>query len=315
MEIVDRLTAFLYKSRLIRCIDYVDYRFLLPSLYYLPVRMSERLVQWRGLIRYALDMDWRSVAVGHPHIKRDTEKALKFLCGEHVYNRKMVLERFIHQSREEMEAIFYRGKENWPRKVIFENFDSFLSIREQKRGLVLLSAHYDSCIAGITFFGNKGFTVNIFFDDIVYDPQVPQYMQRFFRTKYKNIEKYLNGGIFISKNNLKDIYSRLSKGEIFIVVSDVLNQPQGIKVQFMNKECTAPYGALKIPLKTNSYLGAFITLWEGNGVYRTICATPALLSEAEDPVEVVRGYYRFLTDIVLKAPERWWASDKLLEYC
>ena len=114
MEIVDRLTAFLYKSRLIRCIDYVDYRFLLPSLYYLPVRMSERLVQWRGLIRYALDMDWRSVAVGHPHIKRDTEKALKFLCGEHVYNRKMVLERFIHQSREEMEAIFYRGKENWP---------------------------------------------------------------------------------------------------------------------------------------------------------------------------------------------------------
>ena len=315
MEIADGLTKFLYKNGIIKYIDYVDYRFLLPSLYYLPIRVSEQLAQLRGLMRYVLDMDWRSVAIGRPHVKSDTERALKFLCGENAYVRKMVLMRFIHQSREEMEAIFYRGKGNWPRKVIFENLGSFQAVRERKKGLVLLSAHYDSSIAGITFLANEGFTVNIFFDDIVYDSRVPQYIQDFFRKKYRNIEKYLNGGIFISKKNLKDIYGRLSEGQIFIVVSDVLNRPQGIKVRFMNKECTAPYGALKIPLKTNSYLGAFITLWEGRGVYRTICATPTLISEAENPVEVVRGYYQFLTDMILKAPERWWASDKLREFC
>jgi lauroyl/myristoyl acyltransferase len=315
MEIADGLIALLYKHKIVRCVDRIDYRFLLPSLYYLPVSISERLAQCRGLMRYALDVDWRSVAVGRPHIKRDTERALKFICGENAYGRNMLLKRFMHQSREEMEAIFYRGKENWPRKVVFENLESFQSVREQKKGLVLLSAHYDSSIAGITFLANEGFTVNIFFDDIVYDPQVPEYIRSFFRTKYRNIEKYLNGGIFISKKNLKDIYGRLSEGQTFIVVSDVLNRPQGIKVQFMKKECTAPYGALKIPLKTNSYLGAFITLWEGKGVYRTICAAPTLVSEAENPVEVVRGYYRFLTDMILTAPERWWASDKLLEFC
>lgn len=311
---MNRINRFLYRYKLTRCIDYIDFTFLLPSLRYFPANVSERLSRYRGVMRYLLDMDWRSISIGYPHIKNDTRKALGLMCDRPIDLDRKLVKRFIHQSREEMEAIFFSGKKNWPKNVIFENLESLISVKKRGKGIILLGAHYDSCIAGITFFGRRGFTVNIFFDEIVYDPRVPKYIRKFFRTKYGNIAKYLNGGVFISKKNMKDIYGRLSKGEMFIVVSDVLNFPRGVKVRFMNRECIAPYGALRIALKTGSYLGAFATLHEGDSVYRTICASPTLMSEVEDPEETLRKYYSFLSDIMLKSPERWWACDKLLEF-
>ena len=132
--------------------------------------------------------------------------------------------------------------------------------------------------------------------------------------KYGSITKYLNGGAFITKKNMKGIYDRLSKGEVLIILSDVLNFPDGVKVRFMDRECIAPSGAIRISLKTNAYLSAFVTLHEGSGIYKTICATPTLISEAGDPEKALQGYYSFLSNMMMKAPERWWACDKLLEF-
>lgn len=314
MEIIGRLNKFLYGSGITKCIDFLDFSFLLPSLRFFPVRMSERLSKYRGLARYYLDMDWRSISVGRPHIKDDTKKALSLISADKSDLTKRVVQRFINQSREEMEAVFFAGKKKWPKEVLYENIEGLIAARESGRGLILLSSHYDSCVAGITFLGRRGFTVNIFFDEIVYDPRVPKYLQRFFMKKYGNMAKHLNGGIFISMRNIKDIYGRLSKGETFIVVADVMNFPQGVKVSFMNTECIAPSSALRIALKTNSYLGAFVTMHEGNGVYRMVFASPTLVSQAGDPEKVFRGYYAFLNDCMMKSPERWWVCDKLLEF-
>jgi len=311
---MNRINRFLYKCKLTKCIDYMDFTFLLPSFRYFPTNVSERLSKYRGMMRYLLDMDWRSVSIGYPHIREDTRNALALIMNDRTDLERKVVKRFIHQSREEMEALFFQGKEGWPNKVLYENLESFLSVKEQGHGLIVLGAHYDSCGAGAAFFGKQGFTVNILFDEIVYDPRVPQHIQRFFKTKYGNIGKYLNGGEFIPKKNLKEIYSRLSRGEMVIALSDVMNLPQGVKVRFMNRECIAPSGALRISLKTNSYLGAFATLHEGSGVYRTICAPPTLMAGAKDPEEILRKYLTFLSDIMLQSPERWWACDKFLEF-
>jgi len=314
MDIISKVNKFLYRSRLIRCIDFLDFSLLLPSLRFFPVRMSEQLSKYRGLVRYFLDMDWRSISIGQPHIRHDTRQALSMICTNDSDLENKVVQRFINQSREEAEAVFFAGKNKWPREIIFDNIEPLITARETGKGLILLSSHYDSCVAGITFLGRKGFRVNIFFDETVYDPRVPKYLQRFFRKKYGNIAKYLNGGIFISMRNIREVYGRLLKGETFIVVSDVLNFPQGIKVKFMNGEYLAPDSTLRMALKTNSYLGAFVALHEGNGVYRMVFASPTLVSEAEDPEKIFRGCYAFLNDCMMKSPERWWVCDKLLEF-
>jgi lauroyl/myristoyl acyltransferase len=314
MEPLSRLNQFLYRSRIIKGIDFLDFSFLLPALRFLPARMSEQLSKYRGLVRYFLDMDWRSISMGQPHIRQATKEALSRICTNCSDLEKKVAQRFINQSREETEAVYFAGKKKWPREIIFDNIEPLVALRETGRGLVLLSAHYDSCVAGITFLGRKGFRVNIFFDEIVYDTRVPKYLQRFFRKKYSNMARYLNGGNFISMRNISEIYRRLSKGETFIVVSDVMNFPNGIKVNFMNDEYTAPDGALRIALKTNSYLGAFVTLYEGNGVYRMVFSPPTLVSRADDPGKAVQGCYAFLSGYMMKSPERWWVCDKLLEF-
>jgi lauroyl/myristoyl acyltransferase len=308
------VVSFLYRTGLIRLIDYLDTRLLMPPLRHLPIGLAERIANWRGRYRYILDMDWRSIALGQPRVRAETEKALEVLCGPGTDIRSRVRSRFLHQSREEMEATFFAGRKDWPRKVVYENLESFRAVQEEGRGLVLLSAHFDSCVAGITFLGSEGFRVNIYYDDIVYDSRVPRHIQDFFRYKYGGMESRANGGTMVAKSALKDVYARLLKGELFVMVSDVLNRPEGVPVTFLNRPCAAPLGTLRIAQKTDSSLGAFVTRWEGKGVYRTICATPPRLSPATEPEAVLAKYYAFLSEQILASPERWWASDKMLEF-
>ncbi len=303
-----------FVSKLLRWLDILDFVLVLNALKHLPVPIAEWLSNIRGFIRYVFDLDWRSTSIGFPFVRGNTMKAYSsFICPPDKH--KKVRERFIHQAREELEAKFIScRKKQWPVKVVYENIASLNKVRQEGRGLILLAAHFDSSIAGSTFLGDLGFDVNIFYDDIVYDSRVPMTFQKFFREKYKAIQTHYNKGIFISRRNIREIYPRLKKGEIFILMSDVLNVSGALSVEFLNQRYEASDKALRLALKTGAYIGAYVTVWEGHGSYRTILSDPVLPSRSMGPNYAIQQGYTFLSEFILKSPERWWVADTLVGF-
>lgn len=309
------LISGMYRTRLYRVFDFIDYSLVLNILKYLPIRVSERLALFRGIIRYFFDLDWRSSCLGYPFLKQNTARAFSAFLDS-PSPEKMVLERFMHQSREELEGkLFSQHRKHWPVEVTYENFAAFQRISEEGKGIILLTAHFDSSIAGSVFLGDLGFNINIFHDEVVYDSRVPGVFQRFFREKYRGMQSRYNCGTFIQRRNLREIYYRLEKGEVFVWLHDVvLNMEGKIDVEFLKEHYKAPNSALKIARDTGSYIGAYVTLWEGSGRYRTIFSEPRLPSQFQNPAEVLRECYAFLSDAILRRPERWWIADTLCEY-
>lgn len=301
-------------SKLLRGLDILDFALILNALKHLPVPVAEWLSNIRGQVRYAFDLDWRSTSIGYPFVRGNTLKAYNSFTGS-PDNHKKARERFIHQSREELEAKFIScGKKQWPAKVVYENLASLNKVRQEGRGLILLAAHFDSSVAGSAFLGDLGFDVNIFYDDIVYDGRVPMTFQKFFREKYKAMQTHYNKGTFISRRNIREIYPRLMKGEIFILMSDVLNVSGTLSVEFLKQRYEASDKALRLALKNGAYIGAYVTVWEGHGSYRTILSDPVLPSQAMDPNYAIQKCYTFLSEFILKAPERWWVADTLVGF-
>lgn len=309
------IASFIYKTRLNNIIDFLDYVVVLRLMCSLPVRTAERLAALRGHLRYFFDLDWRSSCLGYPFVREKTLRAFSSFIDPSSIDKK-VQGRFVHQSLEELEAmLFSRHGKNWPREVIYENIEPLKIIQEEGKGIILLTAHFDSSVAGSVFLGDLGVNVNIYYDEIVYDSRVPCYFQNFFRKKYSAIKSHYNDGDFISRKNLKGLHRRLKQGEVFIWLYDVLlNLPGRINVRFLGKNYRAPDNALRIALSTGSYIGAYVTIREGDGNYRTVFSKPVLPSELDDPGDAIREACSFLSGWILKSPERWWAADTLCDY-
>jgi lauroyl/myristoyl acyltransferase len=280
----------------------------------LPLTVAEHIAILRGRLRYYLDLDWRSSCLGHPFVRQKTFEAFSSMDVDTQCQNK-VKERFVSQSREELEAkLFSCTNSGWPRKISYENLHYLYEIQKEGKGIILLTAHFDSSVAGSIFLGNLGFNVNIFYDEIVYDARVPQFFQKFFSSKYSAMQSHYNKGIFISKKNIKHIYPRLKEGQIFVWLSDILNVGGEIEIEFLHRHFMVPDAALRIALRTGSYVGAYIVKWEESGRYRMIFSKPCLPSALEKPEKALRECYVFLSSSILSCPERWWVADKMLEF-
>jgi lauroyl/myristoyl acyltransferase len=252
--VMDTLRLLIYRTRLFRLLDFLDFALFLNVLKYLPVRLAEKLSALRGSLRYLLDLDWRSSCLGHPFIRGNTAMVYSTLISPPDVE-KAVRDRFVHQSREEMEAKLHTRR--WPRKVEYENLHAIQDVQQTGRGLILLTAHFDSSIAGAAFLGDLGYNVNLFVDEIVYDDRVPAYFQNHFRNKYNAMQDRFNNGVIISQKSLRESYRRLQNGEILVWLYDsILGIPGDIDVDLIKKPYRASDSVLKIARKTGSYIGA-----------------------------------------------------------
>jgi lauroyl/myristoyl acyltransferase len=311
---MDRLTRCIYGTKFYYPLEAVNYS-LLRLCKFLPVSMSEAVARTRGNLRYFLDLDWKSTSLGYPFVRENTEKAMGLISSSGC-THSSVRERFVHQSREELEGILCSlpvGR--WPQKVEFENIHFVEEVREKGHGLILLTAHFDSSISGSIFLADLGYTVNLFYDDVVYDKAVPFFLRSFFHDKYAAMRRRFNDGDMISRDNLMEVHRRLRKGEILVWLYDILlSRPGTIEVEFLRRRYAAPDSVVKMALQTNSYLGAYLTQWLGNGRYRTSFMKPVLPSENANPNSFIREYYAFLSDFITASPERWWIADALINF-
>lgn len=310
------LTRVFYRLRLYLLVEYLDFRLFLRLLRGLPIELAECLSRVRGYVRYLLDLDWKSTCLGYPFMRDRTREALVSIFGiERVNAERLVISRFIHQSREEYEAMMFSTKgKGWPKKAVFENLKPIQQLQQNRKGIVFLTAHFDSSVAGSIFIGDLGYNVNIFYDDIVFDRRVKNFIQEFFRNKYSGMQSHFNSGTFISAKDLRSIYKRLKDGEIFIWLSDVMNTGNRIVVNFLGHEFYANDGPLRIAMKTDSALSAYITEWLGKGEYKTTFMTPLMPNSLSNPEKALQDCYDFMSQFITKTPERWWIVDASLDF-
>jgi lauroyl/myristoyl acyltransferase len=295
----------------------VDYGMLLPALARTPLVVGEPLAYLRGLLQGLFDYEWRSMAQGRRYIRAATYQAMNFLLPE-AGKRQWVsatLLRFMHNSREEWQACLF-GSPVMSRiagRSSVEGLERLLEIRDEGRGLVLVSCHFDSFCMGMVLLGMNGLRTNVVITAIVEDPRVHPMVRRFFQRKYRGMERHMGGRMVSYEVNLRFFYRALERGETVILLGDIPGSKPRAHIPFLGRNFNMPLGAWHMARKTGSPLGAYVCLHQAPGTYRVVCHPPEEVG-SRDPVEALTPVYAFLETWIKRFPERWVAAELLPGY-
>ncbi len=296
-------------------LEWLDMKAVMPVISRLPLGTAHRCSDFRGLLRYHLDCDWRSACLGFSFVKGNTRSVLKNVF--HVGSVEQALrKRFKVQSREELEGFFILNQRpSWPVEHRLSPADWFDGI-PRNRGIVLIGSHFDSSWAGMGFISRYGRPVNAVYDKIVFDPRVFSFFQEYFRKKYHGIIRLYNGGTLLSAEDLRqEGAKRLNRGEIIIFFADVPRKDRGIPIKFLGRKVLVPFGAFSYAMRTNAFLSVYVTKYLAPGRYHTVLDRPIEVNSGMDIEELARNSYGFLEDMIRSDPGSWWGADTFAEYC
>lgn len=296
-----------------------DYGTLLPFMAKLPLYFGEKLAEMRGFIHAITDYDWRSAALKQKYVRTRTYQAMQMLLPQ--ANRFELAfktaKRFVHNSREEWQGAVFgqqQAMSEIARRSHVEGLDELLDIQKQKRGMILMTSHYDSFAMGIALLGVFGLTINGLSSKVVEDPRVQPVVRDFFHKKYSDMGYYIRGGkIAHYENNMRFFYHALERGETVVILGDIPGDSRAVPISFLGKTFRMPLGAWSMAKKTESLIGAFICTHQKIGTYRIECLSPKEI-DPDNPVETMLPIYKFLETRIRQAPERWVAADLLPSY-
>jgi len=312
-------SGFLYRLRwgVWRLLHTLDYTLFLPLLGWLPLSLGYALAAVRGGINARTERDWRSMMMRTRHIARQSASGFQALMpaadGQQIDD--LVHERFTTESREEFEGrLIIAGRVAHLRCHIGPA--AFLSqCQRRERGLVLLTPHFDSFILGVVFLGRAGVKINLMSslgdDSSRFNPGV----YRHFVTKYKSMERYLNGGRVVPMEaGPRAFYQMLARRECVVIVGDVPlagDNTTGATPLFLGQRRLLSGGALRMAQKTGSDIGAFVCRFDSHGQSgRGYTLTGSALKHASDP-DALDHAYAFLSEQIMATPGRWWGADLL----
>ena len=296
-----------------------DYGMLLPFMAKLPLFLGENLAKIRGVIHAIADYDWRSMALRHNYVRTRTYQAMQMLLPkantvELAFKTAM---RFVHNSREEWQGAVFghqRLMSEIAGRSYAEGLDELLEIQKQKRGMILMTSHYDSFAMGIALLGVFGLTINGLSSNVVEDPRVHPSVMDFFHKKYSDMGNYMRGGKIVHyENNLRFFYNALQQGETVVILGDTPGISKSVPISFLGKTFKMPLGAWLMAKKTKSVIGAFICRHQKTGTYRIECLCPKEI-DPESPENTMLPIYQFLETRIRQAPERWVAAELLPAY-
>ncbi|MDX1491948.1 MAG: hypothetical protein R3332_11730 [Pseudohongiellaceae bacterium] len=292
-----------------------DYGLALPLIGRLPLPLAYRLSAIRGACNAILKRDWRSLVMQTRHVARHSTLAYREICPEksHAQIVSMVKQRYKAESREEFEAKLICNQ-RVHELTCSSDAESFIKqYRESAKGLVLLTPHFDSFILGVVFLGRLGLKVNLMsslapgaqeWDSAIYKHVV---------SKYESMEPYLNGGKVVPLEvGMRPFYQMLKRKEILVILGDVPlggdnNTP--LEARFINKTRRLSGGPYRMAQKTDSNLASFVCEYK-SGTQYSLTISDVFNLESSD---CVQNAYDFLSEQILRAPEKWWASYLLSE--
>jgi lauroyl/myristoyl acyltransferase len=297
----------------VRMAHKVDFGWLLPLMARLPLRLGYTLSGLRGRINAETGRDWRSVALGTRHIYRQSMAGFAQLPGSHSVEvtRQWVEQRFETEARDEFEAqlVAARRLDHLSCRFVPARAEQLCSNR--RRGLVLLTPHFDSFYLGIAFLAQaSGARINSMSSAVTQDSRVDPAVGRHFDRKYRGLEHYLNGGMVLDiEAGLRPFYRMLQNHETLVVLGDAPVLPNGasMTVDFLGAQRLIAAGALRLAQRSGSDLGGYVCRYLEQGRYELeMC--PA--GPSDDP-ETIGRIYRFFSAQILAQPGLWWAADLL----
>jgi len=297
--------------RLVRLAHHADFRWFLPWIGKLPLPLAYMLADWRGRINAASGRDWRSVALGFRHIRRQSLLAYEEIGGSTSQRKQWCKQRFVTEARDEFEAQLLTARRLHELNCTFEPTGIGTLFANRSRGLVLLTPHFDSFYLGIAFLAQAtGTRVNSMSSAVSSDPRADRAVSKHFEQKYRSLETYLNGGKVPNiEDGMRPFYRMLERNETLVVLGDAPVLPNGatLNVTFLGGQRTLAGGALRLAQKSGSDIGGFVCRMVRPGHYAVAWCEAG---PANDPKSLQRVYDLFNRSI-LAAPGRWWGADLL----
>lgn len=290
-----------------------DYGLALPLIARLPHRWSHWLARIRGRLNAYFGRDWAELTLGFSYIAGRTAKTSQLLWPGQDAGR-LTVKRYETVSREELDAVLIRNGNIGQFHVELSGLKNMLDQTDGGRGLVVLTAHFDSFILGMLGLGLCGRRTFVTTSNVVQDSRVNPVLADFFRQKYAGAGKYLQGGSFLHvESSLPTFYRALKHHETVVVVADAPAAADGPGewVRWFGSERKLANGALRMATETNSLMSAMVCLTDDSGNVQWFCA------EVVDPACDSFAYaklFTFLETVILQNPGRWWASH-LLQDC
>lgn len=299
--------------RWVRVAHHADYAWFLPFIARLPLRLAYGLSALRGWINALGGRDWRSVALGFRHIRRQSLLGYELLplATTTMTRQRWCRQRFATEARDEFEAQWMAARRFDELQCEFVPAELAFYAQHQQRGLILLTLHFDSFYLGSAFIARAtGRVINSMSSAVSQDPRVDPAVTRHFEHKYRSLEPYVNGGKVLDMEvGLRPFYRMLERAQTLIVLGDAPVLPNGaaMTVNFLGAKRLIAGGALRLAERTDSDLGAYICRYRSPGRYEVkLCP----IGPAKDP-ETLARIYEFFNSHILNQPGLWLAADLL----
>lgn len=301
-----------YQWKAARWLHHLDFAHLLPLMARLPLPLGYTLARWRGALNGATGRDWRSMALGFRHIWKQSRTAYQELAPEATEQQldHWRSQRFVSEAMDEFEARLLAAGRGLELSCEFDPPDALDLCRNRGRGLIMLTAHFESFFLGTSLLARSGESVNIMTSAVTQDPRVDKAVREHFTAKYQDMEQYLNGGKVVEMEaGLRPFYDMLKRREILMMLGDAPVLPNGasMTVRFLGGTRTIAGGCLRLAQRTDSDIGGFICVPVRKGHYRMMFCPPG---PADDP-QTIERIYDFFTQHIMANPGGWWASDLL----
>jgi lauroyl/myristoyl acyltransferase len=291
----------------------VDYGWVLPLMARLPVAMGRWLSACRGRLNARLGRDWAELSLGIHYIGERTAQAAAQLWPA-LTPRDVVQDRYIQSAHEEWHGMLIQQGRLLDLHLDLSALQNMLKQRDKQRGLVVLTAHFDSFIVGMMGLGLCGETTSVTTSNVYKNPQVHPAVQAFFDRKYRAGEHHLGGGRFMHvETSTRSLMKALRRNETLVVVADApaAANGNGLWLSWLGEERKLADGALRMALDSGSQLCAMVCVTDDDGRVRWLC------SDIHDPLtdsDSAAKCFAHLERAILAHPGHWWAAHLLNDY-
>ena len=291
----------------------MDYGWILPLMARLPVPMGRWLSTGRGRLNARWGRDWAELSLGMQYIADRTAQAATQLWPA-IDPGWIVRERYIQSAQEEWHSMMIQKGRLLDLDLDLSSIKVMLRQRDRHRGLLVVTAHFDSVFLGVMGLGLCGETTSVTTSNVCKNPKVHSSVQTFFDRKYRAGEHHMGGGQFMHvETSTRALMKALRRHEALVVVADApaAANSSGLWLNWLGKERKLADGAWRMALDSGSQLCAMVCLTDDKGRVRWLC------SDIHDPMtdsDSAAKCFAHLERAILAHPGHWWAAHLLNDY-
>lgn len=291
------------------------YGAILPVLSRLPLSAGRVLAGHLGRLYARLGLDWRTVWHQENDVAGRTRQAQGMIRPGLSPWRVDVLtkQRFRCAALEDLEGHWLALRRGTFQCSRIDGLDAIHEALSHKKGIVLLTMHFDASILGIALLGQAGLKLNPMAFDVFEDTHIPVLVRRYFRRKYAGLDSYLNGGrVSYVPRDLAHCFRAVRAGEGVVIFGDAPtgDTKKAVPINFLGRSLAFAPGFLRLAEKTGAPVAAFVCLRDSEGSYR-ITFSPVFWPVNGKHQGNAQRLYAFLEAFVHRYPGRWWAADIL----